>query len=127
MKNFRTEVNVNAFDEDGDTSLHLALNDKLSPSELLSPTQLFNTNNKTSGSNELKECRILYSYSQSMPSEFCNIRIIIASYLIQSGANLYAKNKHQISPLDCVSDSKISDYLQKQFASLQSDFLNMYF
>jgi hypothetical protein len=55
-----------------------------------------------------------------MPSEFNNnIRLIIASFLIQNGANLNAKNKHQISPLDHVSDSKFKDFLQKQFLASQ--------
>jgi hypothetical protein len=55
-----------------------------------------------------------------MPNEFNNnIRLIIASFLIQNGANLNSKNKHQISPLDHVNELKFKDFLQKQFLASQ--------
>jgi hypothetical protein len=54
-----------------------------------------------------------------MPAEFNNnIRLIIASYLIQNGAIL-TKNKHHLSPLDYLTDSRMSDLLQKQYLALQ--------
>lgn len=179
------EANVNALDEDGDTCLHLALNDKLTNSD--------SANNKhINTSVDLKDCKLLsmvlfiiykekktisfsienwifwtiiqilnsreesefkpenhiwvgsfieseftgpkswrlyYQYlvkikiyriitnlkiAQNMPSEYSNnIRLIISSYLIQNGAKL-TKNKHQISPLDYLTDPKMSDLLQKQ-------------
>ena len=55
-----------------------------------------------------------------MPCEFNNnIRLITASFLIQNGANLNAKNKHQVSPLDHVNEMKFKDFLQKQFLASQ--------
>ncbi len=55
-----------------------------------------------------------------MPNEFVtNIRLIISSYLIQNGANLYSQNKHKTSCVDYVTDTKISDFLQKQYLALQ--------
>jgi len=55
-----------------------------------------------------------------MPEEFSNnLRLIIASYLIQNGANLHAKNKHQVSSIDYVNDLRVIEFLNKQFLLLQ--------
>lgn len=54
-----------------------------------------------------------------MPSEFSNnIRLIIAIYLIQNGAKL-VKNKHQISPLDYITDQKMINFIQQNFLALE--------
>jgi acetylornithine/N-succinyldiaminopimelate aminotransferase len=48
-----------------------------------------------------------------------NMRLIIASYLIQNGSNLYSKNKHQVAAIDHVTDFKVKDFLQKQYLALE--------
>ena len=54
-----------------------------------------------------------------MPTEFNNnIRLIIATYLIQNGAKL-VKNKHQISPLDYLTDQKMINFIQQNFLALE--------
>lgn len=55
-----------------------------------------------------------------MPNELSNnIRLIVSSYLIQNGSNLYSKNKHNVSCMDYVTDPKINDFLQKQYLALK--------
>ncbi len=110
---------MNASDEDGDTCLHLVLNEKLSSNEPISS----NGSSKQAGSssiNDIKDCKLLMMISQNMPQEYsANMRLIVASYLIQNGANLYSKNKHQLAPIDHVTDIKVRDFLQKQYLALE--------
>lgn len=106
------KANVNAIDEDGDTCLHLALNDKIISSDINQAKQ--NTNLDLNG------CEMLTLIAQNMPQEFNkNLRLVIASFLIQNGADLSAKNRHGVLPLDYVSDLKFKDFLQKQFLALK--------
>ena len=114
------EANVNASDEDGDTCLHLVLNEKLSSNEPVGGNSSNPSNKQGSNITDLKDCKLLLMISQNMPYEFNNnMRLIIASYLIQNGANLYSKNKHQIAAIDHVTDFKVKDFLQKQYLALE--------
>lgn len=61
-----------------------------------------------------------------MPAEFSNnIRLVIAAYLIQNGAKL-TKNKHQISPIDYLTDQKMVSFIQKHFVALEYTLIFIY-
>jgi hypothetical protein len=97
------------------------LNEKLSSNEPIGGNSSI-PSNKQQGSNmaDLKDCKLLLMISQNMPFEFNNnMRLIIASYLIQNGSNLYSKNKHQVAAIDHVTDFKVKDFLQKQYLALE--------
>ncbi|RNA37255.1 E3 ubiquitin- ligase MIB2 isoform X2 [Brachionus plicatilis] len=113
------KANVNAVDEDGDSCLHLALNDKLA--NLDPSAQIPNPSTKfTNADTDLKDCNNMLMIAQNMPSEFSNnIRLIIATYLIQNGAKI-VKNKHQISPLDYLTDQKMVAFIQQNFLALET-------
>lgn len=70
--NFK-EANVNAVDEDGDSCLHLALNDKLSISDPASQTT--NPSSKyTNLSTDLKDCKLLLMVF-NLPSQIGFIKL----------------------------------------------------
>ena len=127
----RTEANVNAADENGDTCLHLILNEnRLSSSNesILENQTLNDSNNMTIGGGmnrkltEMKECPNLKNISQIIPNEFnSNIKLIIASYLIKNGADLNLKNNAQQTPLDYVNDASVKEFLENKLPGLEYD------
>ena len=74
--------------------------------------------------NKFKKLNLKFNFliqiAHNIPEELQNnSRIIIATFLIQNGANLNFKNKDQMSPLNFVNELKFKHFLQKQFFVFQ--------
>ncbi|CAF0849336.1 unnamed protein product [Brachionus calyciflorus] len=117
-------ANVNAYDEDMDTGLHLISNETIydKNSEKNSSPAKIKLSDLNKAIENLNQCEFISEVIETLPKEFkSNIRVIIAVYLIKNGANLYSRNKYNLSCLDFFKDEFTKKILIEYYSNLNCD------
>lgn len=98
---------MNRRDEEGDSCLHIILNDQIADTGL--------------NLRRLSECKHIAKIAESIPDTTLrfDLRVILAVYLLRHGAELNLINLARVECIDYVKDKRVKSFLLAYSASLK--------